>query len=180
MSNSWQSLQRIRFCQHNYSSGTEMDPQEKLFGTASSFSSSLTPTLSTLLKLNTIWSLDHIDHIYFLCWILAIFWQWKPVRLLTFIPCRFPLIPVPPTGFTGWRGPILQSRAPRGICRNSQIGPRRSSGGPPLMIIVVPAALGLDHHVCLLAIVEHQVRPEKASKDKKLAFFYLVNGLELA
>ena len=57
------------------------------------------------------------------------------LRLLTFIPCRFPLIPVPPTGFTGWRGPILQSRAPRGICRNSQIGPR-GSGPPPLMIIV--------------------------------------------
>ena len=47
------------------------------------------------------------------------------------------------------------------------------------MIIVVPAALGLDHHVCLLAIVEHQVRPEKASKDKKLAFFILSTAWNL-
>ena len=37
------------------------------------------------------------------------------LRLLTFIPCRFPLIPVPPTGFTGWRGPILQEGSARNL-----------------------------------------------------------------
>ena len=41
------------------------------------------------------------------------FWQWKPARLLTFIPCRFPLIPVPPTGFTGWRPNFAQSSGAR-------------------------------------------------------------------
>ena len=116
------------------------------------------------IKTNRVWW-KFIER-YFLCWILA---------MKTCSPVNFYSVQISPNTSPAhrfhWRAAQFCTRGAGGICRNSQIGPRRSSGGPPLMIIVVPAALGLDHHVCLLAIVEHQVRPEKASKDKKLAFF---------
>ena len=123
--------------------------------------------------------LDHIDHIYFFMLDFGHFLAMKTCPSVNFYSVQISPNTSPAHRFH-WLAAQFCTRGAGGICRNSQIGPRRSSGGPPLMIIVVPAALGLDHHVCLLAIVEHQVRPEKASKDKKLAFFYLVNGLELA